>query len=273
MLGTFIITWREALEAALIVGILLTYLQKVGQRRQFRYVYYGIVWALLVSIVFAYLSSVVSFFFEGTGQDLFEAAILLLATAVLTYMVVWMHHSARELKGQIQKQADVAIEKGKLWSIAVLAFIGVFREGVETVLFLWGLVFQGGGAINGTLMVGSGLLGIAVAALMSWLFFKGFGHLDLRIFFRITGILLLFIAAGLAASAAGKLIQIGYLPPLVYQLWDSSWLLDESGLIGSVIAGLLGYRSNPSLLEVLVYVLYFPAVLLLLRKEHHDLAQ
>jgi high-affinity iron transporter len=273
MLGVFLITWREALEAALIVGILLTYLQKIGQRRQFRFVLHGVLWAVVVSIVFAYLSNFVAFLFEGPGQSFFDAGIMFLATGVLTYMVIWMHHSAREIKGQLQTQTDMAIEKGKLWAIAILAFTGVFREGVETVLFLWGLVIQGGGITTTSLMITSGLLGIGLAVLMSWLFFKGFGHLDLRLFFRITGILLLFIAAGLASSAVGKLIQAGILPPLIDPLWDTSWLLDERGLIGSVIGGLFGYRSNPSLLEMLVYFLYFPSVMLWLRKQQHDLAQ
>jgi len=273
MLGTFLITWREALEAALIVGILLTYLDRIGQRRHFRYVYHGILWAVAASVGFAYLSSFVSLFFEDSGKELFDAGIMLVATGVLTYMVVWMHHSARELKGEIQTRTDQAVSKGKLWAIAVLAFVGVFREGIETVLFLWGLFLQGGGLLTTSILVSGGLLGIGVAVLMAWLFFKGFGHLDLRVFFKITGILLLFIAAGLAASAAGKLVQAEILSPIVYEVWDTSWLLDQHGLIGSVLAGLFGYRSNPSLLEVLVYSLYFPLVILWLRRERHDLAQ
>jgi high-affinity iron transporter len=116
-------------------------------------------------------------------------------------------------------------------------------------------------------------VGVAVGVVMAWLFFKGFGHLDLRPFFKVTGILLLFIAAGMLSSAGGRLVAAGWLPPLIEPIWDSSWLLSERSFIGSLVAGLFGYRSHPSLLELLLYVGYFPLVWIWLRGQHHDLAQ
>src|SRR5436190_9650741 len=107
MLGTFIITWRETIEAALIVGILLTYLAKIGQAKQFRFIYWGVAWAVFACLLFAGFSGLLAGFFKDIGEDVFEASILFLAAAVLTHMVVWMHHNAREIKGDLQKQAEL----------------------------------------------------------------------------------------------------------------------------------------------------------------------
>jgi len=273
MLGTFIITWRETIEAALIVGILLTFLEKIGQSRQFRFVYWGAFWAVIASLAFAGLSDYMSVFFQDIGQDIFEASILFLATAVLTHMVIWMHHNAREIKGDLQKQAEQAISNNQLWALAMLAFIGVFREGVETVLFLWGLFFQGGGFESMAPPLAGGLLGIGLGVLMTWLFFKGFGHLNLRPFFRVSGIILLFMAAGMLSSGFGKLVTVGLVPPLIEPIWNTSWLLSERSFIGSLVAGIFGYRSSPSLVQAIVYLLYFPITVIWLRRQQHDLAQ
>lgn len=273
MLGTFIITWRETIEAALIVGILLTYLKKIGQSKQFRFVYWGAFWAVLASLVFAGLSDFLSVFLRDIGQDIFEAAILFLATVVLTHMVVWMHHNAREIKGELQQQAELAISKNRLWALATLAFVGVFREGVETVLFLWGLFLQGGRFESIAPPVMGGLLGIGLGISMTWLFFKGFGHLDLRPFFRVSGIILIFMAAGMLSSGIGKLVTAGLVPPLIEPIWNTSWFLSERSFIGSLMAGIFGYRSSPSLVQAIFYLLYFPITMIWLRRQSHDLAQ
>lgn len=273
LLGTFLITLRETLEAAIIVGILFTYLNRIGQSRYYSYIYYGVFAAIGASVAFAYFSNIISELFYDGGQEIFEASIMFLAVGVLTYMVVWMHHNAREIKGRLQKKADAAVARKRLWALALLSFVGVFREGVETVLFLWGLFLQAKTREVVDLSIAGGIVGVVSAIFLAWLFFKGFGHLDLRVFFRVTGILLIFIAAGLLASGIGKLQMAGIVPPVVEAVWDTSWLIDERSLIGSLLSGLLGYNANPSLMEILFYLMYFPMVLLLLRKQHHDLAQ
>jgi len=273
MLGTFIITWRETIEAALIVGILLTYLNKIGQSKQFRFVYWGALWAVIASLLFAGLSDYLSVFFKDIGEDIFETVILFLATVVLTHMVIWMHHNAREIKGALQHEAELAITKNRLWALGTIAFVGVFREGVETVLFLWGLFLQGGGSPFSAPPLIGGLLGIGLGVLMTWLFFKGFGHLDLRPFFRVSGIILLFMAAGMLSSGIGKLVAAGLVPPLMEPIWNTSWFLSERSFLGSLVAGIFGYRSSPSLVQALFYLLYFPITLIWLRWQRHDFAQ
>ena len=260
MLGTFVITWRETIEAALIVGILLTYLDKIGQSSQFRMVFWGVAWAVAAAAAFAGLSTYAAALFQDAGQEIFGAAILFLATVVLTHMVVWMHHNAREIKGGLQHKAKLAIAKRQLWALAILAFVGVFREGVETVLFLWGLFLQGGAGQSVGLAVTGGFLGIAVGILMTWAFFKGFGHLDLKPFFRVSGVILIFMAAGMLATGFGHLIAAGLVPGVVEPVWDTSWLLSERSFVGSLAAGIFGYRSHPSLVEAGSYLLYFPIV-------------
>ncbi|MEK7872135.1 MAG: FTR1 family protein, partial [Nitrospirota bacterium] len=167
MFGIFLITWREALEAALIVGILLTYLKKIGEAKNFKYIYYGVILAILASLLFAYFSNAVSLLFQGSREEIFHAAILFLAVGVLTYMVVWMHHNARELKGELQQKADEALAKNRVWALSSLAFIGVFREGIETVLFLWGLLLDSGDLVSYYANITGGFAGIGLAVLMA----------------------------------------------------------------------------------------------------------
>ncbi len=273
MLGTFIITWRESIEAALIVGILLSYLSKTGGRAQFRYIYWGTFWAVLASLAFGGFSNLIAALLQDYGQDLFEIGILVIAVVVLTHMVIWMHHNARELRGELQHKAGQALAKHQLWALATVAFVGVFREGVETVLFLWGLFLQGPQAAGGWSPLTGGILGIALGVCMAYLFFRGFGHLDLRRFFRVTGVLLILMAAGMLATAIGKLVAAGFVPGLIEPVWNTSWLLDEGRMVGSLVKGLFGYRSSPSLIQLLVYLAYFPLVYLILRRQKHDLAQ
>ena len=268
MLGTFIISWRESIEASLLVGILMVYLKKTGQNKNFIYIYAGVFSGILGSLLFAYLSNKVSFLFEGAGEEVFSAVILLLAVIILTYMVIWMSDHARNLKGKIQQKVDTALEQNKLWALSFLAFSGVFREGIETVLFLWGILLQNQEPFSISLALFSGIAGIVLAILMAWLFFRGFGHLDLKSFFKVTGLILLFMSAGMLVAAVGKLESAGIISPILSHLWNSSWLLDERTLFGHIISGFLGYRAKPSLMEVLTYLIYFFSILLFLRRQN-----
>jgi high-affinity iron transporter len=267
IIGTFIISWRESIEAALLVGILMVYLQKIGQQKKFVYIYIGVLFGILSSLLFGYLSTRISFLFEGAGEEIFSAAILILAVIILTYMVVWMSDQAKHLKGKIQQKVDSVLEEKKLWALSFLAFSGVFREGIETVLFMWGILIQNPGTTSFSLAVMSGTFGIILAVLMAWLFFRGFGHLDMKRFFQITGLILLFMSAGMLVAAVGKLESAGWIPSLFNRIWDSSWLIDERTLFGHLFSGFLGYRAKPTLMEVLVYLIYFTSIFLWLRRQ------
>lgn len=278
MLGNFLITLREGVEAALIVGILLSYLSKTNQSRYNSYIYYGVFAALFISSIAAYLFSFFLGGLSGRLEQLFEGSVMFFAVVVLTYMVVWMHHQSRSISMELKKKADAAIESKNLWALSVLAFIAVFREGVETVLFLYALFIQqasNNGANSG--FAASSIIGafggIITAIILAYIFFKGFGHVNLKNFFRATGVVIIIISAGLLAGGVHEFEEAGILPPIIEHVWDINHILNEKGTMGSFLKALFGYNGNPSLLEVAAYVLYYPLVFWMLKKEHHDLAQ
>ena len=261
MLETLLITWRETLEAALVVGILLTYVARSGQRRAMRFVWLGSAAAVVAALLCASASGGAMSMLDGETQETVQALIVFGAVGVLSWMVVWMHRNARDIRGDLHRQADTIFATGRLIGLAAIAFVAVFREGVETVLFLWGVVVQRGAQLATMPFVAAGLTGAGLAVVTAWLFFRGFAFLSLRTFFRATGVLLLLVAAGLLTSGVNKLIGLGYLPPLVPQVWNTSWLVRDGSPLGTLLAALVGYRSRPSLLEVLAFALYVPPML------------
>ncbi|MFN8544298.1 MAG: FTR1 family protein [Candidatus Binatia bacterium] len=265
MIETLLIVWRESLEAALIVGILLTFLARSGETDGIRWVWAGTVAAVLAAVLCAVASNGVVTTLGPDAQELVQVGILLVAVGVLTWMVLWMHRHARDLRGELHRRAGHALATGRMLGLATIAFAAVFREGVETVLFLWGVVVHRSGT-SPMALVAAGAVGLALAIATAWVFFRGFRFLDLPTFFRATGILLLLVAGGLLTSAANQLIGIGYLPPLVPQVWNSGWLVRDDSVVGLLLSALIGYRSRPSLLEVLVFVTYVVPVAWMLRR-------
>jgi len=261
MIETLLIMWRETLEAALIVGILLTYLNRSGHPAGRRHVWLGAGAAVLAAVGCAAASRGAITLLSPDTQELAQAGVLFLAVGVLSWMVVWMSRNARAIRGELHRKADVALETGRLVGLATIAFVAVFREGMETVLFLWGVVVERAAHPAVAPLVAAGLAGAALAVATAWLFFRGFAFLRLQTFFRVTGVLLLLIAAGLLSSGVNKLIGLGWLPPLVPQVWNSSWLVRDGSALGAILSALMGYRSRPSLLEVVAFVAYFPPML------------
>src|SRR3990170_7317457 len=142
MLASFLITFREALEAALIIGIIAAYVAKIGRKDLNRYIYAGIIGAIIASIGVALVFKIVYGELKGTAEQLFEGAAALTAAIVLTYMIFWMTSNSKKIKGEVQEKIDMSISKGQKFGIAALSFVAVFREGVETVLFLGTLAIQ-----------------------------------------------------------------------------------------------------------------------------------
>jgi len=266
MIETLLIMWRETLEAALVVGILLTYLRQSGHRSGVPAVWAGAGAGVVAAAVSGIVSGGAVGLLDPDTQLLVQVGILVAAAATVSWMVLWMSQHARSLRGELQQKADVALASGRRLGLALVAFVAVFREGVETVLFLWGIGAQHGFRLTAVPVIGAGLAGAGLAVGTAWLFFRGFAFLNLRTFFRTTGVLLLLVAGGLLVSAANQLIGLGWLPPIVPQVWNTSWLVPDGSVVGAILGALMGYRSRPSLLEVLVFVAYFPPMLWALRR-------
>src|SRR6266446_1567785 len=254
--ATFVVTLREAFEAALLLGIVYTYLDKVGARNQHRYVTLGGVLGAVASVLLGAGLSVLSGPLLDLGPDVIGTAVIFVAVVLLTWHGWWMRQHARAIKGDVQRRLEQAGAGHRVWVVGTIAFVGVFREGAETVLFLWGLMTQtnvtGWGGVTG------GVLGIATAGVLGWAIFRGGRQLSLPHFFAVTSVLLLLVAAGLFSTGVGKLEAFGVLPGTA-MLWDTSRVLDDHGGVGGFLAGLVGYRARPSALEVLAYASYLLA--------------
>lgn len=256
MASSFLIMLREGLEAALIIGILLAYLAKTGNRDKQGTVWTGVGLAVVLSI----LAGAVIFFtageLEGRAEQSFDGAATLAAAAVLTYMIFWMRKQAINIKAHLQAQVDDALLSGSLLALGLLAFVAVGREGIETALFL----FAAAKTATPLAATVGGLLGLGGAVVLGFLLYRGTYRLNLRAFFNVTSVLLLLFAAGLLASSIGEFQGAGIVSPVIEHLWDTNGFLNENSTAGSFLSALLGYNGSPSLVQVLAYALYLSLV-------------
>jgi high-affinity iron transporter len=188
------------------------------------------------------------------GPDLLGAAVIFAAVVLLTWHAWWMQQHARAIRGQLQQRVDAARSSQRLWMVGLIAFTGVFREGAETVLFLWGIMAQAA-STNGWGSLLGGVTGVATAAAVGWAIFHGGRHLSLSKFFSVTTVFIVLLAAGLFSTGVGRLQGLGFLP-MGQPLWDTSFVLSDSTVLGSFLAGLVGYRARPSGLEASAYLVY-----------------
>src|SRR5499426_1181191 len=259
--ATFVVTLREAFEAALVLGIIYSYLGKIGARDGFSYVTRGGVVGLLASLGMGVGVGYLSGPLLDVGPDIITVGVMLAAVALLTWHAWWMQQYARLIKSDVHHRIDEARAGNRLWVVGLIAFTAVFREGAETVLFLWGIVAQAGGGGWGSVV--GGLAGVGCAAIIGWIIFRGGQRMSLGTFFSVTTIFIMLLAAGLFSSGVARLGGIGVLP-VSEPVWNTSWLLSDKSLIGGFLSGLVGYRSEPTLPEVIAYVAYVVIVGLLL---------
>jgi high-affinity iron transporter len=252
--ATFVVVLREGFEAALLLGIVYAYLTQIGHAESRRYVTLGAALAIVASIVMGIAVTALSGPLADLGPDVIALVVIFAAVALLTWHGWWMGRHARELRGDLQRRVDAAHASHQLWMVGLIAFTGVFREGAETVLFLWGLMAQLQD-VTGWAALAGGAVGLVTAAVLGWLVFQGGRRLSVQRFFAVTSILILFLAAGLFSAGIGRLQAMGMLPA-GDPVWDTSWLLDDHGSVGGFLAGLIGYRARPSALEIVGYVLY-----------------
>jgi len=260
MLPSFILSLREGLEAALIIGIVLGALRQMKRRELVASVWFGAGSAALVSLATALLLTRLGLEMKDPGEAIFEGLTMLLAAGILTWMIFWMSRQARTMKSDLESGVQRASLTGKR-GLFVLAFVAVLREGVELALFLTASVF----ASNGHLTLLGALLGLATAALIGWGLFATTIRLDLQRFFQVTGFLLVLFAAGLVAHSVHEFNELGWIPAIIEHVWNINPILSDQSTLGQVLAALFGYNGSPSLTEALAYILYFGVALLGLR--------
>lgn len=257
MISSFLLSLREGLEAALIIGIVIGMLKKLNRTQLSPVVWAGVISAVIASLLAAVTLQLFGATLEGTAEQVFEGSAMLLAAGVLTWMIFWMQRQSHTLRSELEagvRQAASGAGKQALFS---LAFLAVLREGVELALFLSAAAITAGGQAT---LIG-GILGLVLAAVLGWMLFATTMRLDLRRFFQVSSILLLLFAAGLVAHGVHEFNEAGWIPPVVEQLWDINPVLPENSAIGLLLKALFGYNGNPSLTETLAYVLYILGIL------------
>jgi high-affinity iron transporter len=262
MLSALLIVFREIIEAGLIVGIVLAATAGVPRRSIFvgLGVLGGVIGACLVALFAGELASL----FQGSGQELFNAAILLLAVAMLTWHNVWMASHGREMARELKAAGhDVISGKRTLAALGVVVGVAVLREGSEVVLFLYGIVAQGGTS-NATLAFG-GALGLLAGAAVSALMYFGLLTIPAHRLFTVTSGLITLLAAGMAAQAVLSLQNGGYMNVLTNTLWDTSWLLPEDGIAGRLLHTLVGYSEAPNGAQLIAYLATIVMMIVLMR--------
>ena len=259
MIPTYFLMLREGLEAALIVGIIAAYLARIERRDMLPTVAGGVAAAVGLSVVVGIVVVATVGRLPVVVQETLEGLAGFAAVAVLTWMLFWMRRQGRAMKGELEQGVDAALGAGGAMALVALAFVAVAREGLETVLFLLALLTSSGAGADA--LVG-GLLGLATAIGVGLAIFVGGARVNLRQFFTITGVVLIFVAAGLVAFAVGALGEAGLIVNngIAYNL---NGVLPDSTPLGNVLRGLFGYRSQPTPLEVAAYLLYLIPVLTL----------
>lgn len=254
--SSFLIMLREGLEAALIVAIVLAYLKTLRRESDFRMVWAGTIAAVALSIVAGAIIFVVVGELEGTAEQITEGVVGFTAAGVLTWMIFWMGRQARYIKGSLHAKVDAAVASGSAKALSAIAFVAILREGLESALFL--LSTSVGDERNAVQLIGA-LLGIAGAAALGYLVYKGSRKINLRLFFRVTGLLILLFAAGLLAKGVHEFQEAGIFGTLDEHLWSLAhvgWLNPDLSQTGEFLKGLLGWSPDPSLEMVIAYLAF-----------------
>ena len=248
--ASFVIALREGIEAALIVSIVLAYLKQVGASDRSRVVWWGAGLAIVLSAALGTVIFVAGAEFEGTAEQVFEGLVTLAAVGVLTWMIFWMRRQGARIKSELQEKVDTALVSGGL-ALAGLAFF-LFAATKGTAV-------EGTAVAPATQVIGA-VLGLALAVVLGVLLYRGGIRMNLRSFFRVTGLILIVVAAGLFAYSLHELQEAGWLPILEATAFDLSASLPDDAGLGAILRGLVGYNADPTWLEVVGWLAYLVVV-------------
>ena len=261
MLAALIIVFREVFEAGLIIGIVLAVTRTVSHRN--RWIGGGVLVGILAACVVAAFAGAISHLFAGMGQELFNATILCIAVAMLTWHNVWMARHGSELAGELRSAGQAVLEGSKsLLALAVVVGVAVLREGSEVVLFLYGVL---AGGDSGWDVVLGGFAGLLLGAMVCLLTYFGLVRIPMRALFASTTVLIALLAAGMAAQAAAFLEKANWLTAMDTIVWDSGWLLPDSSFLGRALHTLVGYTDQPTAMQLAVYLAILLVTFVLMR--------
>jgi high-affinity iron transporter len=271
MLPTYLLSLREGLEAALIIGIVLGAVSKIRRNDLSPAVWLGTLSAVVVSILTAVILTSFGMSLEEKAEQIFEGVTMLIAAGILTWMIFWMGKQARFLKGELEAGVNKAAASAGKRAVFWLAFMAVVREGVELAIFITAAFFAGDQSqlTNNIIQTLAGtILGLGTAALLGLTLFATTVRLDLRRFFQVTGILLILFAAGLVAHGVHEFNEVGWIPNIIEHVWDVNMIVHEDSLPGQLLKTLFGYNGNPSLTEMLAYFAYLITVSIFWRRDN-----
>jgi high-affinity iron transporter len=251
VVGSLLIFAREGIEGTLICSILLTYLASAGRRDLFRFVFLGAGTAVVLAVAAGIVLWIVSrdAFINSTAQAWFETVVFAVAVAVLTYMTFWMRRHSRNMGRELRVRISGVVSGGSGFALALIAFVTVGREAIETVIFLLAIAYQSSPL---QLVIGA-VIGLAVALSVAFAMYRVGLRINLGRFFAIVGSLLMVVAAGLLADAVQNLQGLGVLPGGSMTLWNVSRTLPDDTGIGDVLHGLVGYSAAPTLLQAILW--------------------
>ena len=253
MLPSFLLSLREGIEAALIIGIIIGVLAKINHRELKPVIWRGVILAVALSLAFGVGLNAIGTEFTGQFEAAFEGLAMLLAAALLTWMILWMQRQGGQIQRELETKTVQATFNGGVSALFLLAFLAVFREGIELSLFL---IAARMASDTISVLIGAAL-GLGAAVLLGWLLFASTRRLNLKTFFQVTNVLLLFFAAGLVAHGVHELVEAGWIPAIIDPVWDINHILDDNSEIGGILKALFGYNGDPALTEVIAYLGYF----------------
>ncbi len=258
------LAFREGLEATLVVVIILLYLKNTNQQYYNKYVYIGSILAIISSIIFAIIFTAFLGGFTGTPfEGVFEGFTFILSGVFIITLIIWMSKEGPKMKEHLEDKVEKSIQKDKGFSITILAFVIIIREGIELVLMLTGVTAVG--SLNQVDIILGSLIGLGIAVIIGLLMLFGIKTINLSKFFKITNVILILFAAGLITYGFHELIEVGLVNPVIEEVWNIKHILPETypdnnlatpewlEVIGSLLRALFGYNANPSLLEIIIY--------------------
>ncbi len=271
MLATYLLSLREGLEAALIIGIVLGAVSKIRRKDLTPSVWLGVLIAVGISILTAVVLTVFGMSLEDKAEKIFEGLTMLIAAGILTWMIFWMGKQARFLKSELEDGVNKAAASTGKRAVFMLAFMAVVREGVELAIFITAAFFAGDpsqGMSNTIQILAGTILGLGTSALLGYTIFATALRLDLRRFFQVTGIMLILFAAGLVAHGVHEFNEIGWIPAIVEHVYDMNTIINENSVGGQLLQTLFGYNGNPSLTEMIAYFSYIIVTFIFWRRDN-----